>query len=112
MWGTNAALRNRTAPENPALQEFVWVACAPDSGSVYPVKALCASFAALRPAVTGQSLPLKVVHAESGAFGQLGRMNLLLGRRQLDRQRGLALVRQVVTNQTHDGSASQVRHTQ
>ena len=42
-----------------------------DSGSVYPVKALRAAFAALRPAVTGQSLPLEVVHAESGAFGQI-----------------------------------------
>ena len=59
-----------------------------DSCSVYPVKALRASSAALRPAVTGQPLPLEVVHAESGAFGKLGRMNLLLGRRQLDRQRG------------------------
>ena len=83
-----------------------------DSRNVYPVKALRASSAALRPAVTGQPLPLQVVHAESGAFGQLGRMNLLLGRSRLDRQRGLSLVRQVVANQTHDGSASQVRHIQ
>ena len=42
-----------------------------DSRSVYPVKALRASSAALRPAVTGQPLPLQVVHAESGAFGQI-----------------------------------------
>ena len=70
-----------------------------DSCSVYPVKALRASSAALRPAVTGQPLPLKVVHAESGAFGQLDRMNLLLGRSQLDKQRGLPLVRQVVASQ-------------
>ena len=72
-----------------------------DSRNVYPVKALRASFAALRPAVTGQPLPLplEVVHAESRAFGQLGRMNLLLGRSQLDRQRGLPLVRQVVAAQ-------------
>ena len=67
-----------------------------DSRNVYPVKALRASSAALRPAVTGQSLRLEVVHAESGAFGQLGRMNLLLGRSQLDRQRGPPLVRRVV----------------
>ena len=59
-----------------------------DRCNVYPVKALRASSAALRPAVTGQSLPLRVVHAESGAFGQLGRMNLLLGWSQLDKQRG------------------------
>ena len=71
-----------------------------DSGSVYPVKALRAAFAALRPAVTGQPLPLEVVHAESGAFGQLDRMNLLLGRSQLDRQRGLPLVRQVVASKS------------
>ena len=69
-----------------------------DSLRVYPVKALRASSAALRPAVTGQPLPLQVVHAESGAFGQLRRMNLLLGRSQLDRQRGLPLVRQVVAS--------------
>ena len=65
-----------------------------DSRNVYPVKALRASSAALRPAVTRQPLPLKVVRAESGAFGQLGRMNLLLGRSQLDKERGLPLVRQ------------------
>ena len=65
-----------------------------DSCSVYPVKTLRASSAALRPAVTGQPMPLKVVHAENGAFGQLGRRNLLLGRSQLDRQPGLPLVRQ------------------
>ena len=46
-----------------------------DSCNVYPVKALRASSAALRPSVTGQPLPLQVVHAESGAFGQLGRRN-------------------------------------
>ena len=63
-----------------------------DSRSVYPVKAPSASSAALRPAVTGQPLPLEVVHAESGAFGQLGRMNLLLGRSQLDNN-VVALVR-------------------
>ena len=79
-----------------------------DSRSVYPVKALRASFAGLRPAVTGQSLPLEVVHAESGAFGQLGRMNLLLGRSQLDKQRGLPLVRQVVAAQSRVRSVSPV----
>ena len=46
-----------------------------DSRSAYPVKALRASSAALRPAVTGQPLPLEVVHAESGTFGQLLRRN-------------------------------------
>ena len=63
-----------------------------DSGSVYPVKALLPPplRCGLRP------LPLKVVHAESGAFGQVRRMNLLLGRSQLDRRPGLPLVRQVV----------------
>ena len=77
-----------------------------DSCSVYPVKALRASSAALRPAVTGQPLPLQVVHAESDAFGKLGRMNLLLGRRQLDRQPGLPLVRQVVCLQKLRSSVS------
>ena len=71
-----------------------------DSCSVYPVKALRASFAALRPAVTGQSLRLEVAHAESGAFGQLGRMNLLLERSQLDRQGGLPLVRQGIASKS------------
>ena len=42
-----------------------------DSRSVSPVKALRASSAALRPAVTGQPLPLKVVHAESGLSANL-----------------------------------------
>ena len=67
-----------------------------DSGSVYPVKALLPPplRCGLRP------LPLKVVHAESGAFGQVRRMNLLLGRSQLDRQPGLPLVRQVVASKS------------
>ena len=61
-----------------------------DSRSVYPVKALRASSAALRPAVTEQPLPLKVVHAESGAVGQLDRMNLLLGLRLPCKSNGAA----------------------
>ena len=79
-----------------------------DSRSVYPVKALCASSAALRPAVTGQPLPLEVVHAESGLSAKFGRMNLLLGMSQLDRQRGLPLVRQVVAAQSCTRSVSTV----
>ena len=71
-----------------------------DRRSANPVKALRASSSALRPAVTVQPLPLKVVHAESGAFGQLRRRNLLLGRSQSDRQRGLPLVRQVVASKS------------
>ena len=51
-----------------------------DSRNVYPVKALRASFAALRPAVTGQPLPLKVVHAESGAFGQIWPHGFIVGK--------------------------------
>ena len=57
----------------------MWVACAPDSRSVYPVKALRASCAALRPAVTGQSLRLEVVNAESGAFGQYWPQEFIVG---------------------------------
>ena len=52
------------------LPGFVWVACTWDSLCAFPVKALRASCASLRPAVTGQSLRLQVAHAESGAFGQ------------------------------------------
>ena len=51
-----------------------------DSRSVYPVKALRASSAALRPAVTGQPLPLKVVHAESEAFGQIWPQEFTVGK--------------------------------
>ena len=61
------------------LPGLVWVACAPDSRSAYPVKALRASCAALRPAVTGQSLWLEVVHAESGAFGQFWPQEFIVG---------------------------------
>ena len=61
------------------LQDFVWVAYAPDSLCAYPVKALRASFAALRPAVTGQSLRLQVAHAESGAFGQCWPQEFIVG---------------------------------
>ena len=64
---------------NSGLPGFVWVACAPDSRSVYPVKALRASCASLRPAVTGQSLRLEVVHAESGAFGQCWTQEFIVG---------------------------------
>ena len=68
-------------PELLRLPDFVWVACAPDSRSVYPVKALRASSAALRPAVTGQSQRLEVVHAESGAFGQCWPQEFIVGLR-------------------------------
>ena len=51
-----------------------------DSRNVYPVKALRASSAALRPAVTGQPLPLEVVHAESGAFGQIWPHEFIVGK--------------------------------
>ena len=51
-----------------------------DSRSVYPVKALRASSAALRPAVTGQPLQLEVVHAESGAFGQIWPHEFIVGK--------------------------------
>ena len=71
-----------------------------DSRSVYPVKALRASSAALRPAVTGQPLPLQVVHAESGSFGQIWPHEFIVGKSQLDRQHGLPLVRQVVASQS------------
>ena len=61
------------------LQDFVWVAYAPDSRSACPVKAQRASSAALRPAVTGQSLRLEVVHADSGAFGQCWPQEFIVG---------------------------------
>ena len=51
-----------------------------DSCNVYPVKALRASSAALRPAVTGQPLPLEVVHVESGAFGQIWPQEFIVGK--------------------------------
>ena len=51
-----------------------------DSRGVYLVKALRASSAALRPAVTGQPLPLQVIHAESGAFGQIWPHEFIVGK--------------------------------
>ena len=79
-----------------------------DSRNVYPVKALRASSAALRPAVTGQPLPLKVVHAESGAFGQIWPHEFIVGKSQLDRQHGLPIVRQVVASKSCARSVSPV----
>ena len=50
------------------LPAFVWVAYAPDSLCAYPVKALRASFASLRPAVTGRSRRLGVVYGRKRRF--------------------------------------------
>ena len=62
------------------MTTFVWGSDVSDSRSVYPIKALRASSAALRPAVTGQPLPLEVVHAESGAFGQIWPHEFIVGK--------------------------------
>ena len=72
---------SKSFPKLTGLQNFVWIACAWDSLCAYPVKALRASFAALRPAVTGQSPRLEVVHAESDAFGQCWPQEFIVGLR-------------------------------